>query len=292
MGYLENNKLIKRLDIPQDLKDLAMSENMTMRCYAVMDERATPELIDILSNDTHPKVRATIAKQGVNLEAFKDDYSDIVRCTVAEMGYDIEHFENDKSPVVRMCLVEQGYKLDKYIGDEHLWVRSAVARQGYGLDVLVHDDNEAVRATVARQGYGLSVLVNDESPAVRAAVALQGYGLDTLINDDYDNVRLNVRLYLSRHSEALKDDLAQKSFSIIGLDVVTNDFHDAKIVSAQGNEITCKLNDSEEMRVYSCDELINNQDVKSVRDALRQYRDENKSDMDKDISKSKKAVGR
>lgn len=292
MGYVENNKLIKKLDLPQDLKDLAMSGSTNMRCVAVMDERATAELIDILSKDVHPRVRATIAKQGVNLDTFKNDYSDIVRCAVVEMGYELEHFEDDKSPVVRMCLVEQGYKLNKYISDEHLWVRSAVARQGYGLDALVKDENEAVRATVARQGYGLSELINDESPAVRAAVALQGYGLDTLINDDYDCVRRNVHIYLSRQSDIQKVSQLQEKNNLIGLEIITNDFQEAVIVSAQSNKITCKINGTDELRSYTCDELISNQDDKDVREVLRKYRDEHKADVSMDIANNKKAIGR
>ena len=57
----------------------------------------------------------------------------------------------------------------------------------------------------------------------------------------------------------------------------------AYITATDGNIITCKEVNSGESKFFRCEELINNQDDKSVREALRRYKEGNKEDELKEI---------
>lgn len=116
-------------------------------------------------------------------------------------------------------------------------------------------------------------------------------GTKTLVDETrtLPQIEANEKEEIARQKELLT---AHRTESIIGLQITTNDFQNAEIVATQGNEITCRMNDSMDLRTFSCDELINNQDDKSVREALKQYKEEHKEDVASEITNKKQSVGR
>lgn len=64
---------------------------------------------------------------------------------------------------------------------------------------------------------------------------------------------------------------------IVGL-LINVDGKNAYITAVKGNTITCAEAGNGEIKSYSCEELISNQDDKCVREALRRYKEGNKED--------------